>query len=140
MDVSYLHEQLEAAMGRSIGGVSVPNVADKTTWRVDYTPDTTAAQTTQAQAVIAAWDPNATRPVTIPLDLIQARMEAEPISATNAWETYVNWAFGNATRRNAFVKIMFMGRPVRQDSAVFRTSMTSAGIPAAAQDRILANP
>lgn len=138
MDISYLHEQLEATIGRSIGGVSVGNATDKATWRVDYAPGTTAAQITAAQNFITAYDPATTRPVTIPLDVLQARMEAEPIGATNAWETYVNWAFGTAARRNAFIKIMFVEKPIRQDSTAFRSSMTAAGISDAAQDRILA--
>jgi hypothetical protein len=134
-DARPLHDAIVAVC--PILGVSVGDPANKATWTIQYDPAATAQQRTNAQAAITAFDPNV---VSVPLELIQTRMEAEPISATNAWETYVNFVFGTNARRNAFLKIMFIGKPIRQDNTVFRTSMTNAGIAAAAQDRILAAP
>lgn len=94
----------------------------------------TAAQNTALDAVIAAHDPSKKMVPLIPLYTIQGRMEAEGV-----WDTYVNFMFGLATRRNAFLKTIFIGQPLPQNNAPFRTSMTGAGIATAAQDRILAS-
>lgn len=129
-DAARLHDAIAAVC--PIDNVSVGDPADKATWVIRFDPAATAGQKTAAQSVITSFDPNV---VSVPLELIQTRMENEGV-----WDTYVNFAFGNATRRNAFLKVMFIGRPVRSDSTAFRTSMTNAGISAAAQDRILAAP
>lgn len=129
-EASRLHESIAAVC--PIIGIQVGNVDDRSTWTIQFDPSATAQQRTNAQAVINAFDPSIT---SIPLDLIQARMETEGV-----WDTYVNFAFGNATRRNVFLKVMFVGKPIRQDNATFKSSMTNAGISQAAQDRILATP
>lgn len=45
-----------------IEGVSIANWSDNATWRVDYAPEATAEQQTEAQAVITAINPNAPLP------------------------------------------------------------------------------
>lgn len=40
-----------------IAGVSIGQIGDKSTWRVDYTPEATAQQRTDAAAIVAAFDP-----------------------------------------------------------------------------------
>jgi hypothetical protein len=93
----------------------------------------TDAQNSKLDAVIAAHDPTKQLVPLIPLYTIQARMDTEGV-----WDTYVNFMFGLATRRNAFLKTIFIGQPLPQDNVPFRTSMAAAGISAAAIDRILA--
>src|SRR4051794_3167066 len=68
----------------------------------------TAAQNSKLDAVIAAHDPTKQLVPLIPLYTIQARMEAETVAATDGWSTYVNYIFGLAARRNAFLKIVFI--------------------------------
>lgn len=76
----------------------------------------------------------------LPLVLLQGRMEAETVGATDGWTAYVNYMFALPTRRNALIKTMFSGQPIAQDNAPFRTSLNGAGFSAAQVDRILATP
>ena len=50
-----LHNQIVAVA--PISSISIGDLADKTTWRVDYLPGATDAQKAAAQAVIAAANP-----------------------------------------------------------------------------------
>lgn len=45
------------AAGLPILGVSIGNRTDKTTWRVDFTPEATDKQRTEAAALISAFEP-----------------------------------------------------------------------------------
>lgn len=69
----------------------------------------------------------------LPLDVLQARIEAE-----GQWEAYVNFMFGTPQRRNAFLKIIMIGQPVAINGSPVRTSFTNAGFSQAQIDRILA--
>lgn len=72
-------------------------------------------------------------PLKIPLDLLQARIEAE-----GGWDTYVNFMFATATRRNAFLKTSFKGKPIAIDASGFITSLQGAGFTAQQIARITA--
>lgn len=72
-------------------------------------------------------------PVRIPLAVIQSRLEAE-----SGWDTYVNHMFGTAARRNAFLKTMFIGKPVQINGNGFVTSLQGAGFNAEQIGRITA--
>jgi hypothetical protein len=72
-------------------------------------------------------------PRTIPLDVIEARM-----TALGLWDNYVNWMFGTNPRRNAFCRVMFIGQPIRADSAPFLTTMQGAGFTQPQIDAVLA--
>jgi hypothetical protein len=52
--ITQLHDQIAAAA--PIDGVAIGRWDDKTTWRVDYTPEATDEQKTAAQAVVTAFD------------------------------------------------------------------------------------
>jgi hypothetical protein len=54
---SRLHDALAAVC--PVAGVSIGDRADRSTWRVSYAPEATAAQIAAAQAVLAAFDPAA---------------------------------------------------------------------------------
>lgn len=47
-----------AAAGIPLDGVGIGRRADRSTWRVDFTAEATEAQRTQAQVLIAAFDPD----------------------------------------------------------------------------------
>lgn len=100
---------------------------------VVFDPSATQQQRTSAQSVLDAFNENTPPPTTIPLDILQARIEAE-----SAWDTYVNFMFGTATRRNAFVKTMFIGKPLRISGNGFITSLQGAGLTAQQIARITA--
>ncbi len=107
------------------------------TWGSDGAIEGRANLTTQQNAtldsVIAAHNPAAVLAKMIPLSVLQARFELE-----GQWDTYVNYMFGAAGRRNAFLRIMFIGQPVDAANGGLRTTMTAAGLTTAQIDRILA--
>lgn len=112
--------------------VSVGDPANRATWIVSFHPSATTQQRADAATVIT----NFVEPVpppTIPLELLQARIEA-----VGAWETYVNFMFANATRRNALMRTMMIGKPVRLDDVPLRNSMLGAGLTQVQVDGILA--
>lgn len=47
-----------------IYGVSIGKMADKSTWRIQFMESATPSQKLAAQAVLAAFDPNAAEPET----------------------------------------------------------------------------
>lgn len=75
---------------------------------------------------------------TIPLAVIQSRMEAETVAGLDGWTAYVNYIFGASARRNAFFKIMFIGKPLRQDHAGLILTMNGAGFTADQIARVMA--
>jgi hypothetical protein len=72
-------------------------------------------------------------PRTIPLSVIQQRMEAQGL-----WDNFVNFMFGAPARRNAFLRLMMIGAPVRADSAALITAMQGAGFTQPQIDAVLA--
>lgn len=100
----------------------------------------TVREVTRAEHAALLAGANPPQPITIPLPLLQARMEAETVAAADGWTAYVNYMFGATARRNAFLKTMFIGQPLRQDNAAFRTTLAGAGFALAQQDRVLAQP
>jgi hypothetical protein len=72
-------------------------------------------------------------PRTIPLAVIQQRMEAQGL-----WDNFVNFMFGAPARRNAFLRLMMIGAPVRADSAALITAMQGAGFTQPQIDAVLA--
>lgn len=57
MDIENLHRRIKAVA--PIDGVSAPDPADKSTWRVDFKDEATQEERDAAQAVIDAFDQNA---------------------------------------------------------------------------------
>lgn len=62
------------------------------------------------------------QPARLPLEVVQQRLELE-----GGWDTYVNYMFGTNARRNAFVKTMFIGKPIRIEGDGFVASLQGAG-------------
>lgn len=58
---------------------------------------------------------------TIPLPVIQGRLEAE-----GKWEIYVNYMFGAAARRNAFMRILMIGHAIEASDVSTRNSILNA--------------
>lgn len=50
-----LHRAIRAAVGEVVAGVSIGDIKDRATWRVDYVPDISADQRRKAEAAVAAW-------------------------------------------------------------------------------------
>lgn len=89
---------------------------------------------TRKAAVDGTSPPATVVPITtVPLEIIQARLEAE-----GAWDTYVTYMFGAPARRNAFLKTMFIGRALAASDAATRNSMLNSGLTQAQVDRIMA--
>lgn len=74
----------------------------------------------------------------ISLPVLQQRLEAETVAATDGWTAYVNYMFGAAGRRNAFMKVMFIGRAILADDTGFRNTLTGAGFATDQIARVLA--
>lgn len=120
-------DELAAA---GLGGLPIGWTASGSVSGREYLTDD---QNTALDAVIAAHDPTKELVPLISLYKIQTRMKAEGV-----WDIYVNYMFSANARRNAFLEIIFLAQPLKQDNAGIRTTMTAAGISAAAIERILA--
>ena len=90
-------------------------------------------QMDDASAEYLAWIASLVIQPTISLDILQARIEVE-----NLWDTYVNYMFGTANRRNAFLKTMFIGKSLSPNNTAFKNSLLSAGATQEQVDRITA--
>jgi hypothetical protein len=69
MVAARLTRALKAA-GIPIVGVSIGRPGDRSTWRIDYAPEATAAQRTAGEALKASFDPDA-------VDVLAAEKDAE---------------------------------------------------------------
>ena len=85
MDISRLHATVAAVA--PIAGVSVGDLGDKTTWRIDFDVAATAVQRTAAQAALDAFDPNAKDPVISRAELYQRFTAQEEIDIAKAART-----------------------------------------------------
>jgi hypothetical protein len=80
-----------------------------------------------------AWIASLVEPPSISLEILQKRIDAEGM-----WDTYVNYMFNLGTRRNAFLKVMFLGHPILTTDNGFKNSLLNAGCTQAQVDRIMA--
>lgn len=122
MDLEQLTSDLRAVC--PIDGVNVRGNA-KAGIAIVFAAAATAQQRTAAQAVLDAFDVDKSPVTRLPLGVLQARLEAE-----GAWDTYVNFMFGAPARRNAFLRLLLLGRPIRVDDGPFVTSLQGAGLTA----------
>lgn len=74
-----------------------------------------------------------TIPVTIPIHVLQSRLEIEGV-----WDDYVNYMFGAPARRNALLRIMMIAQPVAINGSPVRASLQGAGLTADQINRVLA--
>lgn len=89
---------------------------------VDYWVETDGVEPT-AQELDAFFSPPAP-PFRLPTKVIEQRL-----TAIGKWDDYVNYMFGTNARRNAFLRIMFIGEPVLVGNGL-TTTLSGAGLTA----------
>lgn len=85
--LTFINKKLNLAITAvcPINGISIGNILDKSTWRIDFTVGATQNQKNAAQSILDSFDVNAS-------DLIQTRVDSRQIASKASAKNIPNWA------------------------------------------------